>query len=135
MKYFNQHLLPLFGKYQDAMHTEFWSLFHSRLSFSMNVKMISPKEVIESAILEWEKRKDEIGIEQIEGYVRQILGWREYMRGIYWQKMPEYASLNYFEHQNKLPDWYWTGKTKMSCLKHTIHQSLEYAYAHHIHLI
>jgi deoxyribodipyrimidine photolyase-related protein len=132
MHYFNQHLLPLFGKYQDAMHTDYWSLFHSRLSFSMNIKMISPKEVIESAIIEWQKRKDEIGIEQIEGYVRQILGWREYMRGIYWAKMPEYATLNYFQNKLKLPKWFWTGETKMNCMKHAINQSLEYAYAHHI---
>jgi deoxyribodipyrimidine photolyase-related protein len=132
MHYFNQHLLPLFGKYQDAMHTDFWSLFHSRLSFSLNIKMISPKEVIESAILEWEKRKDEIGIEQIEGYVRQILGWREYMRGIYWAKMPEYASLNFFQNNKPLPQWFWTGETKMNCLKHAIQQSLQHAYAHHI---
>ncbi len=132
MHYFNQHLLPLFGKYQDAMHTEYWSLFHSRLSFSLNIKMISPKEVIESAILEWEKRKDEIGIEQIEGYVRQILGWREYMRGIYWAKMPDYSSLNFFQFNRKLPQWFWTGETKMNCLKHAIQQSLQHAYAHHI---
>ena len=132
MHYFNQHFLPLFGMYQDAMHTDYWSLFHSRLSFSMNVKMISPKEVIDSAILEWQKRNDEIGIEQIEGYVRQILGWREYMRGIYWSKMPEYATLNYFQNNRTLPQWFWTGETKMNCLNHSIKQSLEYAYAHHI---
>ena len=64
--------------------------------------------------------------------MRQIIGWREYMRGIYWLKMPEYATLNYFEHSEKLPTWFWTGKTKMNCLKNAIHQSLQYAYAHHI---
>jgi deoxyribodipyrimidine photolyase-related protein len=124
--------LPLFGTYEDAMTPNEWSLYHSRISFSLNTKLISPIEVINKAIDEWKKRPNEIEFNQLEGFVRQIIGWREYMRGIYWQKMPEYATLNYFEHQNKLPDWYWTGKTKMSCLKHTIHQSLEYAYAHHI---
>jgi deoxyribodipyrimidine photolyase-related protein len=64
--------------------------------------------------------------------VRQILGWREYMRGIYWAKMPEFATLNYFNHDRKLPDWFWTGQTNMNCLSHAIGQSLKYAYAHHI---
>lgn len=132
MHYFNENLLASFGKYQDAMHTESWSLYHSRLSFAMNVKMISPMEVIQSAIKTWIARPDVISIAQIEGYVRQILGWREYMRGIYWTRMPEFASLNYLEHSNKLPEWYWSGKTKMQCLGSAIRQSLDHAYAHHI---
>lgn len=132
LDFFVKECLPLFGTYEDAMTPHDWSLYHSRLSFSMNTKMISPAEVIDRAIAEWKNRPNEIELNQLEGFVRQIIGWREYMRGIYWQKMPEYATLNYFEYQNKLPDWYWTGKTKMSCLKHSIHQSLEYAYAHHI---
>jgi deoxyribodipyrimidine photolyase-related protein len=132
LDFFVTECLPLFGTYEDAMTPNEWSLYHSRISFSLNTKLISPIEVINKAIDEWKKRPNEIEFNQLEGFVRQIIGWREYMRGIYWQKMPEYANLNYFEHQNKLPNWYWTGKTKMSCLKHTIHQSLEYAYAHHI---
>lgn len=132
LDFFMQECLPLFGTYQDAMTPHEWSLYHSRLSFSMNVKMLSPIEVIDKAIEEWRKRPIEIEFNQLEGFVRQIIGWREYMRGIYWLKMPEYASLNFFNHQNKLPDWYWTGKTKMNCLKHSIHQSLEFSYAHHI---
>ena len=94
--------------------------------------MISPKEVIDRAIQEWENRKDEIEYNQLEGFVRQIIGWREYMRGIYWLKMPEFATLNFFNHTEKLPDWFWTGKTKMNCMKDAINQSLDYAYAHHI---
>jgi deoxyribodipyrimidine photolyase-related protein len=109
-----------------------WSLYHSRISFSMNVKMISPQEVIERAIEEWKKRPTEIEFNQLEGFVRQIIGWREYMRGIYWLKMPEYATMNFFNNQEKLPDWFWTGKTKMNCMKDAINQSLNYAYAHHI---
>ncbi|MFN7014840.1 MAG: cryptochrome/photolyase family protein, partial [Bacteroidia bacterium] len=132
LDFFAQHLLSLFGTYQDAMTTQSWSVFHSRLSFGMNVKLISPQEVIIRCIAEWEKRPNEISIPQIEGFVRQILGWREYMRGIYWAKMPEYSQLNFFNHQAKLPQWFWTAQTKMNCLHHAIKQSLDYAYAHHI---
>lgn len=132
LRFFVQECLPLFGTYQDAMTTNEWSLYHSRLSFSLNTKMISPAEVVEAAIAEWQSRNTEIQYNQLEGFVRQIIGWREYMRGIYWHKMPEYASLNYFEHNEPLPQWYWTGNTKMNCLKHSIKQSLTHAYAHHI---
>lgn len=132
LDYFVKFGLPYFGTYQDAMTPGDWSLYHSRLSFSLNCKLISPLEVIRKAIEEWNKRQDEIEFNQLEGFVRQILGWREYMRGIYWLKMPEYATLNYFNHSNQLPQWYWTGKTKMNCLKHAIGQSLNHSYAHHI---
>ena len=132
LQFFVKECLPNFGTYQDAMTTNEWSLYHSRLSFSLNTKMLSPIEVINEAISEWKNRKTEINYNQLEGFVRQIIGWREYMRGIYWLKMPEYAKLNYFEHNEKLPQWFWTGQTKMNCLKCSIKQSLEYAYAHHI---
>lgn len=132
LDFFVEECLPLFGTYEDAMTPHDWSLYHSRLSFSMNTKMISPLEIINRAIDEWRKRPTQIEFNQLEGFVRQIIGWREYMRGIYWLKMPEFASMNYFNHQAKLPDWYWTGNTKMKCLSHSIKQSLEYAYAHHI---
>ena len=132
LRFFVSECLQLFGTYEDAMSSNEWSLYHSRLSFSLNTKMISPAEVIEEAITEWSKRKSEIQFNQLEGFVRQIIGWREYMRGIYWHKMPEYATLNFFEHTAPLPQWYWTGNTKMNCLKQSIKQSLTYAYAHHI---
>jgi deoxyribodipyrimidine photolyase-related protein len=132
LQHFTAHCLPLFGTFQDAMHTDEWSIYHARLSFAMNSKMLSPKEVVQAAIAAWQSAAGEIGINQLEGFIRQILGWREYMRGIYWLKMPDFANLNYFEHSRKLPEWYWTGKTKMNCLKHSIRQSLEHAYAHHI---
>ena len=132
LDFFIAECLPLFGSYQDAMTPNEWSLYHARISFSMNVKMISPQEVIEKAIREWQKRPNEIEYNQLEGFVRQIIGWREYMRGIYWLKMPEYATMNFFDNEEKLPDWFWTGKTKMNCLKDAINQSLNYAYAHHI---
>jgi deoxyribodipyrimidine photolyase-related protein len=132
LDFFVTECLQLFGSYQDAMTPNEWSLYHARISFSMNIKMISPQEVIDRAIEEWKKRPTEIEFNQLEGFVRQIIGWREYMRGIYWCKMPEFATMNFFDNQEKLPDWFWTGKTKMNCLKDAINQSLEYAYAHHI---
>lgn len=124
--------LPLFGTFQDAMTVDHPLLYHANLSFAMNLKMISPKEVIDAAIDEWRKRPDDIAINQVEGFVRQILGWREYMRGVYWAKMPEFAVKNDLDHRAKLPDWYWTGDTKMNCLSHAVNQSLDLAYAHHI---
>jgi deoxyribodipyrimidine photolyase-related protein len=132
LRFFVRHCLPLFGTYQDAMANNEWSLYHSRLSFSLNTKMLSPAEVINEAIQEWRSMSNEIDYNQLEGFVRQIIGWREYMRGIYWHRMPEYATLNFFGHTTKLPQWYWTGNTKMNCLKQSIKQSLTYAYAHHI---
>jgi deoxyribodipyrimidine photolyase-related protein len=124
--------LPWFGKYEDAMDTRFKQLFHSRLSFAMNVKLLSPMEVIEAVVRAYESQTIQIPLESVEGFIRQILGWREYMRGIYWSQMPEYATLNFLEHKRPLPPWFWTGETKMNCLKHSIGQSLDMAYAHHI---
>lgn len=132
LDFFVAECLPLFGSYQDAMMPNEWSLYHSRLSFSMNIKMISPQEVIEKAIQAWRDNPHKIEYNQLEGFVRQIIGWREYMRGTYWLKMPEYATMNFFNNEEKLPDWFWTGKTKMNCLKDAINQSLNFAYAHHI---
>ncbi len=132
LDFFVQECLPLFGTYQDALMPKEWSLYHSRLSFSLNTKMLSPKEVINKAISTWLNNPDTIQYNQLEGFVRQILGWREYIRGIYWQEMPEYNNLNYFQNQEQLPDWYWTGATKMHCLQDAIQQSLKYSYAHHI---
>jgi len=132
LDFFVKECLPLFGDFQDAMAEGQWSIYHSRLSFAMNSKMLSPKEVIERAINQWEKRKTQIDISQVEGFVRQIIGWREYMRGIYWAKMPGYEKENQLNHRRKLPDFYWTGRTKMNCMKQAIDQSLDYSYAHHI---
>lgn len=132
LDYFCEKLLINFGDYQDAMHTDEKFLFHSRLSFAMNSKMLHPKEVIEKVISHWRTHKDDIDISQVEGFVRQILGWREYMRGMYWKEMPNYRTLNTLKNSNSLPTFFWTGKTKMNCLKHAITQSLNEAYAHHI---
>mgnify|MGYP006423471643 FL=1 len=130
--YFCENLLVHFGDYEDAMHTDEKILFHSRLSYSMNSKMLSPKEVVKTVTDYYEEHSDEIDISQVEGFVRQILGWREFMRGIYWKEMPEYAEMNKLENKNKLPDFYWTGDTKMKCMQKAINQSLDDAHAHHI---
>ncbi len=132
LDYFGKKLLVHFGDFQDALHTEQKFLFHSRLSFAMNSKMISPKEVIDSVLEQYRKQEDKIDISQVEGFIRQILGWREYMRGIYWKEMPGYKKKNALGNHNPLPDFFWTGETRMNCLKHAIGQSLDEAYAHHI---
>jgi len=132
LDYFCEKLLVHFGDYEDAMHTDEKFLFHSRLSYAMNSKMLSPKEVIETVIDYYEQHEDEIDISQVEGFVRQILGWREFMRGIYWKEMPEYSEKNQLENKNKLPNFYWTGDTRMKCMEKAINQSLDDAHAHHI---
>jgi len=131
LDYWLEKGLPSFGRYQDAMHSDYKFLFHSRLSFLLNVKLISPMEIVEKTLVHWDKNK-QIEISSVEGFIRQIIGWREYMRGVYWAHMPEYSSLNYFNHDRALPNWFWTGETKMNCMHHAISQSLDEAYAHHI---
>ncbi len=127
---FIKDVLPNFGDYEDAMSTKSWRLFHSFLSFALNTKMLNPREVIDAAEKAYKAGKAPLAA--TEGFIRQILGWREYVRGIYWAQMPGYDEGNALNHQNALPSWFWTGKTKMNCLSHAIGQSLENAYAHHI---
>jgi deoxyribodipyrimidine photolyase-related protein len=129
---FIEQALPLFGTYQDAMTTQHWYVYHSRLSFALNVKLIGPLEVIRAVEQAYFTHPETYELNQVEGFIRQILGWREYMRGIYWAKMPEFSELNYFGNEAQLPSWYWTGETHMNCLHHAIKQSLDHAYAHHI---
>ena len=119
-----------YGDYQDAMTYSNWRMFHALISFSLNVKMLSPREVIERAQYAWQHEKAPLAA--VEGFIRQILGWREYVRGIYWAHMPGYDESNGLSHDVDLPKWFWTGETKMNCLAKSIGQSLEHAYAHHI---
>lgn len=133
LAFFTAECLPRFGTYEDAMHPTEWSLFHARLSFGMNSKLISPREVIDAAVAAWQADPERISYAQIEGFVRQIVGWREYMRGVYWAKMPDFAGLNVLNHTAALPGWYWTGETRMNCMGVAVNHSLDYAYAHHIH--
>ncbi|MCZ8343556.1 MAG: cryptochrome/photolyase family protein [Leptospira sp.] len=121
-----------FGPYQDAMTEADSFLFHSCISFSLNTKQISPKEVIDEAITFYKKNSDRISLATVEGFVRQILGWREFVRGIYWAEMPSYQNLNFLNQKEDLPGWMWTGNTKMNCMNHSLRQSLDLAYAHHI---
>ena len=135
LDYFCVHGLPQFGKFQDAMTGKSkyaWSLYHSRLSFSLNAKIISPMQVIKRAIDEFESRPNDISLAQIEGFVRQIIGWREYVRGMYWVNMPDYANYNALKAKRDLPNYFWMGNTKMNCMQQSLGQSLNYAYAHHI---
>jgi len=127
---FISEVLPYFGEFQDAMSTQSWRMFHSLLSFALNVKMLSPHEVVAKAETAW--RQKQISIATAEGFIRQILGWREYIRGVYWFRMPDYQDSNHFAHDTPLPAWFWTGKTKMQCVSKAVGQSLEHAYAHHI---
>jgi len=135
LNYFCQHCLPRFGQFQDAMtgHGEHrWSLYHSRLSFALNSKMLHPRQVIDQAIKAWQDNPEAVSLAQIEGFTRQILGWREFIRGVYWSNMPAYQSMNALDARRDLPLWFWNGKTRMNCLHQAIDQSLNYAYAHHI---
>ncbi len=127
---FIDHVLPSFGDFQDAMSVKSWRLFHALMSFALNTKMLSPHEVVERAEEAW--RQGHAPLPAVEGFIRQIMGWREYVRGIYWSQMPGYDEGNALNHRRPLPEWFWTGQTRMNCLKHSIGQSLEYAYAHHI---
>lgn len=134
LQHFCENCLPNFGRYQDAMTEDSpngWSLYHCRLSFSLNAKLLHPREVIEAAIEAYEQNQA-IDLSQIEGFVRQILGWREYIRGVYWANMPDYKHLNALTGQKSLPNFFWNGDTKMSCMRAAIGQSLKYSYAHHI---
>jgi deoxyribodipyrimidine photolyase-related protein len=127
---FVAHALPHFGDYQDAMSAKASRLFHSLLSFALNTKMLAPAEVVARVEAAW--RAGQAPLAAAEGYIRQILGWREYIRGVYWARMPGYAEQNFFQHDTALPAWFWTGATRMRCLSHAIGDSLENAHAHHI---
>jgi deoxyribodipyrimidine photolyase-related protein len=127
---FIQDRLPQFGRYQDAMWSgEAW-LYHSHLSSSLNLKLLNPLEVAHAAEQAW--REGRAPIEAVEGFIRQIIGWREYVRGIYWTKMPDYVSLNALGATEELPDFFWTGQTDMACLKDALDHTLRLGYSHHI---
>lgn len=129
---FVAHRLPVFGEYQDAMWSAEPFLFHSRLASSLNLKLLHPREVIEAAETAWRANPERYPLAAVEGFIRQILGWREYVRGIYWLHMPGYLERNALGATEDLPAFYWTGETGMQCLRESIGQTLEYGYAHHI---
>ena len=127
---FIRYRLPAFGQWQDAMWQGEPFLWHSLLSVALNLKLISPRRVIEGAIAAWQR--GEAALPAVEGFVRQILGWREFVRGIYLRHMPALAESNQYDHHTPLPEWFWTGKTQARCLADTIGQTLQHGYAHHI---
>ena len=128
--HFMTHNLPRFGLTQDAMLTGQDFLHHAVLSYALNIGLLDPMDVCRRAEAEW--RAGRAPIESVEGFVRQILGWREYVRGVYWLNMPGYTDLNALNAKKPLPDFYWTGNTKMACMKAVIQQTRRQAYAHHI---
>ena len=127
---FIKERLPLFGDYQDAMiENEDW-MFHAHIGLYLNAGLLLPHEVILHA--EDAYKSGASPLNAVEGFIRQILGWREFVRGIYWLKMPDYDELNILKANRPLPDFYWTGNTDMNCLKQSICATKENAYAHHI---
>ena len=127
---FIEHRLAGFGTYQDAMATGHPYLYHSRLSCVLNLHLLDPRDAIDAAVAAYEA--GDAPINAVEGFVRQILGWREYVRGIYWLKMPDYADLNALDADLPMPAFFWTGDTEMNCIRQSVGQLAEHAYAHHI---
>jgi deoxyribodipyrimidine photolyase-related protein len=127
---FLAHRLVNFGRYQDAIWTgEPW-LHHSRLSQALNMKLLDPRDVVAGAERAW--RAGRVPLEAAEGFIRQVIGWREYVRGVYWHFMPGYADRNALGAELPLPNLYWTAATEMNCLRDALGQTLEHGYAHHI---
>jgi len=131
LSHFINRLLPLFGTYEDAMWSNEPFLYHSRLSALLNVKLLSPRECVEAAVEAYEA--GDAPLNSVEGFVRQILGWREFIRGVYWLEMPEYAEMNHLEQTEEIPSFFWNGETEMNCLQNTMQHVLAHGYAHHIH--
>jgi deoxyribodipyrimidine photolyase-related protein len=130
LKQFIDERLENFGTYQDAMIENEDFMFHSHIGFYLNNGLLEPLEVIK--LVEKEYKKGKVNINSAEGFIRQILGWREYIRGIYWLKMPKYKDLNFLNAKNNLPEFYWNGNTKMNCIKECIRNTKQNSYAHHI---
>ncbi len=127
---FIAHRLAGFGTYQDAMVSGEPYLYHARLSCVLNLHLLDPRDAIAAAVAAYEA--GDAPINAVEGFVRQILGWREFVRGVYWHKMPEYAALNALDAELPMPDFMWTGETEMNCVRQCVGQLVAHAYAHHI---
>ena len=130
LTHFIDECLPDFGDYQDAMKSGEDFLFHALLSPYMNIGLLEPREVCEAALKAFEDERAPLAA--VEGFIRQILGWREYIRGFYWLQMPGYERSNFLEAKRPLPDFFWTAETDMNCLRQTIETTRRHAYAHHI---
>jgi deoxyribodipyrimidine photolyase-related protein len=127
---FIDHRLRHFGAHQDAMWTGVDFGWHALLSSSLNLKLLNPLEVVLAA--EQAYKEHDLDLPSVEGFIRQILGWREFMRGVYFLDMPAMKTANHFRHENALPAWYWTGETKMNCMRQSISQTLVNGYSHQI---
>jgi deoxyribodipyrimidine photolyase-related protein len=127
---FLTHRLPQFGDWQDAMAAGTPYMFHALVSAPLNLGLLDPLDLCQRAEVEYNEGRAPLNA--VEGFIRQILGWREFIRGIYWLYMPDYATKNALEADLKLPDFYWTGDTAMRCMADAIGQTLKHAYAHHI---
>jgi deoxyribodipyrimidine photolyase-related protein len=122
--------LPAFGDWQDAMKTGAPVLFHALISPALNLGLLDPRAVCDAAEAAW--KAGNAPLNAVEGFIRQILGWREYVRGLYWLHMPDFARKNALDATRKLPGFYWTGETRMNCLRQTVRDTIANAYAHHI---
>lgn len=122
--------LPAFGPFQDAMWTGMPFGWHALLATSLNLHLLHPLEVVRAA--EEAHHRQGLPLASVEGFIRQVLGWREFIRGVYWLDMPGLKAANHYGHDQPLPDWYWTGKTKMACMREVVGQTLAHGYAHHI---
>lgn len=130
LTHFIKECLPGFGDAQDAMKQGNGYLFHSLLSPALNIGLLLPDEVCKAA--EGAYRSGKAPLNAVEGFIRQILGWREYVRGIYWMKMPDYADSNFFEAKRPLPSFFWTAETELNCIRQVVSETRDQAYAHHI---
>jgi deoxyribodipyrimidine photolyase-related protein len=130
LDHFLIHYLPRFGDYQDAMLRGEAFLYHSVISSYLNIGLLDPLQCCRDAETEW--RSGRAPLNAVEGFIRQILGWREFIRGIYWLKMPSYRTLNHLGAERPLPDFYWTGATEMRCIAEVVDQTRRHAYSHHI---
>jgi len=127
---FIENCLPAFGDYQDAMKSGAPFLYHATLSPYLNLGLLTPHEACVAAERAW--RAGAAPINAVEGFIRQILGWREYVRGVYWLKMPGYAETNALGATRPLPWFYWSGETRMNCIRNVVAETKRNAYAHHI---
>lgn len=127
---FLEDCLPSFGRFQDVMVVNQPYLYHAVISAYLNVGFLEPLAVCHAAVQRYQQGKAPLSA--VEGFVRQILGWREYVRGIYWLMMPQYQNSNYFSAQRPLPALYWGGKTRMHCMSKVVEDTKKYAYSHHI---
>lgn len=130
LAFFTQHCLPYFGDYQDAMVLGEGRLFHSLISPYLNCGLLDPIEVCLAAEQAWQQQVAPLNA--VEGFIRQIIGWREFVRGVYWLKMPGYGVSNFFNHTTDLPDFFWTGNVNMQCVAESVGDALTYSYSHHI---